>query len=80
MLLVLLLACAELLKSAPKTITFLPSPPLGCVKLPLESNRIPYPEYLYLSTSVFFVYLTAPNRKFCKVGPIPPKLILGVNL
>ena len=80
MLLVLLLACVELLKSAPKIITFLPSPPLGCVKLPLESNPIPYPEYLYLSTSVFFVNLTALNRQFCKVGPIPPKIVLGVNL
>ena len=74
MLLALLLACLELLKSAPKIITFLPSPPLGCVKLPLESNPIPYPEYLCLSTSVFFVNLTAPNRQFCNVGSIPPKL------
>ena len=39
----LLLACTELLKSAPKIITFVPFPPLGCVKLPLESNPIPYP-------------------------------------
>ena len=46
MLLVLLLACLELLKSAPKIMTFLPYPPPGCVKLPLESNLIPYPEYL----------------------------------
>ena len=54
MLLVLLLACKELLKSAPKIITFLPYPPLGCEKLPFESNPIPYPEYLYLSISAFF--------------------------
>ena len=74
MFLVLLLACVELLKSAPKIITFLPSPPLRCEKFPLESNPIPYPEYLYLSTPLFFVNLTAPNRQFCKVGPIPPKL------
>ena len=60
--LVLLLACEELLKSAPKIITFLPYPPLGCEKRPLESNQIPYPEYLYLSISAFFVNLTAPNR------------------
>ena len=43
MLLVLLLACVELLKSAPKIIVFLPYPPLGCAKLSLESNPIPYP-------------------------------------
>ena len=53
-LLILLLACEELLKSAPKIITFLPYPPLGCEKLPLELNPIPYPEYLYLSISAFF--------------------------
>ena len=52
--LVLLLACEELLKSAPKIITFLPYPPIGCEKLPLESNPIPYPEYLYLLISAFF--------------------------
>ena len=52
--LVLLLACEELLKSAPKIITFLPYPPLGYEKLPLESNPIPYPEYLYLLISAFF--------------------------
>ena len=67
MLLVLLLACVGLLKSAPKITTFLPYPPLGCVKLPFESNPIPYPEYLYLSISAFFVNLTAPNGQFCKV-------------
>ena len=67
MLLVLLLACVELPKSAPKIIAFLPHPPLGRVKLPLESNPIPYPEYLYLSISTYFVNLTAPNRQFCKV-------------
>ena len=54
-LLVLLLACEELLKSAPKMITFLSYPPHGCEKPPLESNLIPYPEYLYLSISAFFV-------------------------
>ena len=63
----LLLACTELLKSAPKIITFVPFPPLGCEKLPLESNPIPYPEYLYLWTSDFFVILIAPNRQFSKV-------------
>ena len=70
MFLVLLFACLELVKSAPKIITFLPYPPLGCVKLPLESDPIPYPEYLYLSISTFFVNLTAPNRQLCKVLPI----------
>ena len=55
MLLVLLLACLKLLKSVLKIIKFLTYPLLGCVKLPLESNRIPYPDYLYLSISVFFL-------------------------
>ena len=54
----MLLACTELLKSAPK---ILPFPPLGCEKDPLESNPIPYPEYLFLSTSEFFVILIAPR-------------------
>ena len=48
------------LKLAPTIFIFLPYPQLGCVKLPLESNPIPYPEYLYLSISAFFVNLTAP--------------------
>ena len=77
-LLVLLLACKELLKSAQKIITFLPYPPLGCQKLVLESNPMPYPEYLYLSTSTFFVNLTAPNRQFCKV--ILESLVVGASL
>ena len=62
----LLLACTELLESAPKIMTFLPFSPLGCEKLPLESNLIPYSEYLYLSMSEFFVNLIAPNRQFSK--------------
>ena len=72
----LLLACTELLKSAPKIITFVPFHPLGCEKLPLESNAIPYPEYLYLSMSEFFVNLIAPNRQFSKV--ILEVLVSGV--
>ena len=67
MIFVLLLECVDLLKSAAKIITLLSYPPLGCEKVPLESNPIPYPEYLYLSISAFFVNLTAPNRQFCKV-------------
>ena len=55
---------------------FFLSLPLGCEKLPLESNLIPYPEYLYLSTSTFFVHLTAPNRQFSKA--ILEVLISGV--
>ena len=78
MLLVLLLACAELLISAPKIITFFPYPPLGCEKDPFESNPIPYPEYLYLSMSAFFVNLTAPNRQFSKV--ILESLASRINL
>ena len=67
MLLVLLLACAELLTTAPKIITFLRYPPLGCENDPHESNQIPYPKYLYLPTSAFLVNLTAPNSQFSKV-------------
>ena len=78
MLLVLLLACVELLKSAPKIIAFLPYPPLGCVKLPLDSHPAPYPENLYLSISVFFVNLTAPIIQFCKVTL--ESLVGGINL
>ena len=70
MLFVLLFSCLELFKLVPKIITFLPYPPLGCVKLSIESNPIPHPEYLYLSISAFFVNLTAPNRQLCKVIPI----------
>ena len=77
MLLVLLSQCAELLISAPKIITLLPSPPLGCEKVPLKSNPVPYPEYLHLSISAFFVNLTAPNRHFSK---IKPPLITESNL
>ena len=77
MLLVLLLACVELLKPAPKIITFLSSPPLGCEKLPLESNPIPYPEYLY-SISVFLVNLIEPIRQFSKV--MLKSLVSRVNL
>ena len=51
---------------------------LGCEKVPLESNPIPYPEYLYLSISSFFVYSTAPNRQFSKVTPL--LLVPEVNL
>ena len=63
----LLLACTELLKMAPKIITLMPFPPLGCEKLPLQSNPIPNPEYLYLLISEFSVILIAPNRQFSKV-------------
>ena len=72
----LLLACTELHKSAPEIIAFLPSAPIGCEKLPLESNPIPYPEYFYLSTLAFFINLTAPNRQFSKA--ISEVLVSGV--
>ena len=62
MLLALLLACVELLKSAPKIITFTPYVPSACQKLPFESNPMPYPEYLYLLISAFFVTLTSSNK------------------
>ena len=59
-------------------MTFFPYLPFGCVKLPLESNPIPYPEYLYLSISAFFVNLTTPNKQSCKVTLI--FLGLEINL
>ena len=67
MLLALLLTCIELLKSAPKIITFTPFVPSACKKLPFESKPMPYPEYLYLLISAIFVILTAPNKTFFKV-------------
>ena len=55
MLLVLLLACEELLISAPNIITFSTSPPLGCEKPPLESNPIPYPEFCMYQHQYFLL-------------------------
>ena len=79
MLIVLLLACKELLISAPKIITFLPNPPLGCGKVPFESNPIPYPEYFYLLISSLFVNLAAPNRQFSRVALFVLE-VKGINL
>ena len=45
---------------------------------PFESDPILYPEYLYLSMSVFLVNLTATNRQFSKVTS--GLLVLGANL
>ena len=56
MLLALLLACIELLKSAPKIITFTPYVPSSCKNLHFESKPMPYPEYLHLLISAFFVF------------------------
>ena len=78
MLLVLLLACVQLLISAPKIIIFLPNLPLGCEKDSLESNPIPYPEDLYTFMPAFSVNLTVPNREFSKVTPL--LLMPGINL
>ena len=77
--LVLLLACTELLISAPKIITFLPNLQLGYEKVPLESNPIPYPEYLHASVTTFFANLTAPTRQFSKVELLV-LVIVGLNL
>ena len=74
----MLLACVELLKTAPKIITFLPDPPFGCLKLPVASKPIPYQKYFYLSISELFVNLTARNRQFCKVTL--ESLVVGINL
>ena len=57
--------CTEELTSAPKSITFWADLPLE-KKFPGESNLIPYPEYLYLLLSVFFVDLNAPSKQFSK--------------
>ena len=54
--------------SAPKTITFLPVPPLWCEKNPYLSNPIPYPEDLYLSILTFLVNVPAPNKLLFSVG------------
>ena len=64
MLLFLLLAYTELLRSAPKIITFTPYVPSACKELPFELKQIPYPEYLYLLMSLFLVNLTALNKEF----------------
>ena len=47
--------------STPKIVASLPKVPVGCGKTPFPSNLMPYPKYLYLSTSEFLVNLTAPN-------------------
>ena len=55
-------------------------PPLVCVKLPFESNPIPYPKYSYLSASgllVFFISI-APNKDFSKA--MLELLIFAANL
>ena len=64
MLLALLLASVELLKSAPKILAFTQYVPSACKKLLFESKPMPYLEYLYLLISAFFVILTAPNKEF----------------
>ena len=67
MLLALLLVCVELLKSAPKIITFTTYVPSACKKLSFEPKPTPYPGYLYLLISAFFVISTVPNKEFFKV-------------
>ena len=42
----------------------LPKLLVGCVKTPLPSNPITYPEYLYLSTSVFLDYFNYTKQTF----------------
>ena len=44
----------------------LPKLPVGCEKTPFPSNPVPYPKYLYLSTSAFSVNLTAQTNNFLK--------------
>ena len=64
----LLSTCPEELISVPKIITLQPNSPVGNEKVPLLSNPVLYPEYLYLSRSAFLVNLTAPNKELSKVG------------
>ena len=56
--------------STPKVFTFWPYPPPWNEKLPFLSNPIPYPEYSYLSMSVFLVKVTVPNKQFFNVGSL----------
>ena len=60
----------EELISPPKINTSTPNLPPGNEKLDLLSNPIPWPEYLYLSMSVFLVKVTAPNKQFFIVGSL----------
>ena len=39
-------------------------------KVAFISNRVPYPEYLYLSISTFFTNLTAPNKELHSIGSL----------
>ena len=56
--------------STPKIITFLPNPIAGNPKVPFISYPIPYPEYLYLSISAFFINLTTPDKEFYSAGSL----------
>ena len=57
----LLLTCAEQPIFTPKIIIFLPNL-LSTKTVPLLSNKIPHPEYLYLSIPTFLTSLTVPNK------------------
>ena len=59
--------CTEELVSTAKIIQYLPNP-LPSENVPFLSNPIPYPEYLYLTISLFLVKLTDPNKQFFNVG------------
>ena len=48
-------------------MAFLPNP-LPTVKVPFLPNPIPYLEYFYLTISIFFNNLTAPNKESSNVG------------
>ena len=70
----LILYPAILMQDLNQELTYL-SPVIECAQknshrhqkvLSGESNLIPYPEYLYLSLSVFFVDLNAPSKQFSK--------------
>ena len=47
---------ADELRPTLKITALLPKLPVGCENTPFPSNPIPFPEYLYLLTSVFLLF------------------------
>ena len=52
----------------PKVAAFFPQSKFGTEKSEREWNPIPYPEYEYLSGSVFLVNLAAPKKQYFKAN------------
>ena len=55
-------------RRTPKYMTFRAKLRAENKKVPLESNPIPYPEYLHLPVSLSFATATDPNNQFSKVN------------